>query len=82
MFRRLKWFVGKNWSTKRLPNADFPNPNSPPPPPPPQRQSTSPAAAAAQETIASAAAGFTLDAVHEIAIYIHRFHNLDLFQQG
>ncbi|CAA2982444.1 FAM135B-like [Olea europaea subsp. europaea] len=23
-----------------------------------------------------------LDAVHEIAIYIHRFHNLDLFQQG
>lgn len=23
-----------------------------------------------------------LDAVYEIAIYIHRFHNLDLFQQG
>ncbi|KAE8659207.1 Serine esterase family protein, putative isoform 4 [Hibiscus syriacus] len=23
-----------------------------------------------------------LDATHEIAIYIHRFHNLDLFQQG
>lgn len=23
-----------------------------------------------------------LDTVHEIAIYIHRFHNLDLFQQG
>ncbi|KAK7363210.1 hypothetical protein VNO77_05343 [Canavalia gladiata] len=23
-----------------------------------------------------------LDAVHEIAIYIHRFHNLDLFEQG
>ncbi|CDP14916.1 unnamed protein product [Coffea canephora] len=23
-----------------------------------------------------------LEAVHEIAIYIHRFHNLDLFQQG
>lgn len=23
-----------------------------------------------------------LDASHEIAIYIHRFHNLDLFQQG
>lgn len=22
------------------------------------------------------------DAVQEIAIYIHRFHNLDLFQQG
>lgn len=82
MFRRLKWFVGKNWSTKRLPNADFPNPNLPPPPPPPQP--TSPPASAAQVTIASAAAesGFTLDAVHEIAIYIHRFHNLDLFQQG
>lgn len=24
----------------------------------------------------------TLDAAHEIAIYIHRFHNLDLFKQG
>lgn len=23
-----------------------------------------------------------MEAVHEIAIYIHRFHNLDLFQQG
>ncbi|KAE8658803.1 putative 2-oxoglutarate/Fe(II)-dependent dioxygenase-like [Hibiscus syriacus] len=23
-----------------------------------------------------------LDTTHEIAIYIHRFHNLDLFQQG
>ncbi|RRT49810.1 hypothetical protein B296_00019082 [Ensete ventricosum] len=23
-----------------------------------------------------------LETVHEIAIYIHRFHNLDLFQQG
>ncbi|KAL0293728.1 UNVERIFIED_CONTAM: hypothetical protein Sangu_2522600 [Sesamum angustifolium] len=23
-----------------------------------------------------------LEAIHEIAIYIHRFHNLDLFQQG
>lgn len=23
-----------------------------------------------------------LDSVQEIAIYIHRFHNLDLFQQG
>ncbi|GAV67360.1 DUF676 domain-containing protein/DUF3657 domain-containing protein [Cephalotus follicularis] len=23
-----------------------------------------------------------IDSVHEIAIYIHRFHNLDLFQQG
>jgi len=23
-----------------------------------------------------------LEAVQEIAIYIHRFHNLDLFQQG
>lgn len=23
-----------------------------------------------------------LEAVHEISIYIHRFHNLDLFQQG
>ncbi|KDO50637.1 hypothetical protein CISIN_1g003622mg [Citrus sinensis] len=82
MFRRLKWFVGKNWSTKRLPNADFPNPNLPPPPPPPQP--TSPPPPPAQVTIASAAAeaGFTLDAVQEIAIYIHRFHNLDLFQQG
>ncbi|CAA0826641.1 Putative serine esterase family protein [Striga hermonthica] len=26
--------------------------------------------------------GPVLDAVHEISIYIHRFHNLDLFQQG
>ncbi|TYG52306.1 hypothetical protein ES288_D09G016100v1 [Gossypium darwinii] len=23
-----------------------------------------------------------LDTSHEIAIYLHRFHNLDLFQQG
>ena len=23
-----------------------------------------------------------LGAIHEISIYIHRFHNLDLFQQG
>nr|KYP63132.1 Protein FAM135B family [Cajanus cajan] len=23
-----------------------------------------------------------LDAVHEVAVYIHRFHNLDLFEQG
>ncbi|MCH83041.1 protein FAM135B-like [Trifolium medium] len=23
-----------------------------------------------------------IDAVHEVAIYIHRFHNLDLFEQG
>lgn len=23
-----------------------------------------------------------LEAVHEVAVYIHRFHNLDLFQQG
>ncbi|PWA34665.1 hypothetical protein CTI12_AA616920 [Artemisia annua] len=23
-----------------------------------------------------------LEGVHEVAIYIHRFHNLDLFQQG
>ena len=23
-----------------------------------------------------------LETVHEVAIYLHRFHNLDLFQQG
>lgn len=23
-----------------------------------------------------------LDTFHEVAIYLHRFHNLDLFQQG
>jgi len=23
-----------------------------------------------------------METVHEVAIYIHRFHNLDLFQQG
>ncbi|KAL4300179.1 hypothetical protein HN51_051613 [Arachis hypogaea] len=23
-----------------------------------------------------------LDAVHEVAVYIHRFHNLNLFEQG
>ncbi|XP_004504749.1 uncharacterized protein [Cicer arietinum] len=60
MFRRLRWFVGlnqKNWSTKRLVNADQPVP---------ARPNHQPA----------------LDAVHEVAIYIHRFHNLDLFEQG
>jgi hypothetical protein len=23
-----------------------------------------------------------METVHEVVIYIHRFHNLDLFQQG
>lgn len=60
MIRRLRWFAGlnqKNWSNKRLVNADLPGlerPNHLP----------------------------MLDAVHEVAIYIHRFHNLDLFEQG
>ncbi|KAK4564158.1 hypothetical protein RGQ29_006303 [Quercus rubra] len=39
---------------------------TPPPPPPQQQQQQLP----------------TLDATHEIAIYIHRFHNLDLYQKG
>ncbi|XP_050260141.1 uncharacterized protein LOC126705293 isoform X4 [Quercus robur] len=40
-----------------------------PPPPPPQQQQQ-------QQQLP------TLDATHEIAIYIHRFHNLDLYQKG
>ncbi|KAH7575665.1 hypothetical protein JRO89_XS02G0187000 [Xanthoceras sorbifolium] len=70
MFRRLRWFIGRNWSTKRLPNADQPPNPTPPPSPlsPPLATFPSPPV--------------KLDTVHEIAIYIHRFHNLDLFQQG
>ncbi|XP_030943248.1 protein FAM135B-like isoform X2 [Quercus lobata] len=41
-----------------------------PPPPPPQQQQQQ------QQQLP------TLDATHEIAIYIHRFHNLDLYQKG
>ncbi|KAL7199346.1 hypothetical protein ACSBR2_021602 [Camellia fascicularis] len=48
-----------------------PRPPPPPPPPPPPRRH-----------LRKAANQPMLDAVHEVAIYIHRFHNLDLFQQG
>ncbi|KAL5054602.1 hypothetical protein RYX36_035284 [Vicia faba] len=60
MIRRLRWFAGlnqKNWSNKRLVNADLHGLERPYHLP-------------------------MLDAVHEVAIYIHRFHNLDLFEQG
>ncbi|XP_044479099.1 protein FAM135B-like isoform X2 [Mangifera indica] len=74
MFRKLKWFTPfshRNWSIKRLPNANnhFPNPKSP----------ASPLSSASTPT---AVIDVTIDTLYEIAIYIHRFHNLDLFQQG
>ncbi|KAK2664209.1 hypothetical protein Ddye_002783 [Dipteronia dyeriana] len=77
MFRRLRWFIGRNWSTKRLPNADQQPPNPTPQPPPPQ-----PPPPQLQPLPPNASPQAKLDTVHEIAIYIHRFHNLDLFQQG
>lgn len=81
MFRRLRWFIGRNWSTKRLANADLSNPKppSPPPPPPPPPPMTS---VTEVPVVSAAAPPVALDAVHEVAIYLHRFHNLDLFQQG
>lgn len=42
----------------------------PTPPPPPQQQQQQ------QQQLP------TIDATHEIAIYIHRFHNLDLYLKG
>ncbi|KAJ0011346.1 hypothetical protein Pint_32923 [Pistacia integerrima] len=77
MFRKLKWFSTfshRSWSIKRLPNAHhFPNPKSP----------ASPLSSAPTPTATpTEAVDVTLDTLHEIAVYIHRFHNLDLFQQG
>ncbi|KAL6976587.1 hypothetical protein U1Q18_025376 [Sarracenia purpurea var. burkii] len=88
LLRRLRWIIGFNphkissssSSTsssssssssnhpKRLSNAAKPPPlpQRPPPLPLPSPKRKQP----------------MLDAVHEVAIYIHRFHNLDLFQQG
>lgn len=76
LLRRFRWIIGFN--PNKNPSSFSPSSsnhqkrlsNAPlpprPPPPPPLPKRKQP----------------MLDAVHEIAIYIHRFHNLDLFQQG
>ncbi|XP_047316748.1 protein FAM135B-like isoform X3 [Impatiens glandulifera] len=75
LLRRLRWIIGFNHQrlsgaaigTKRLPNVEKSPPVPPKPPPlPTKKRRKKP----------------MLEAVHEVAIYIHRFHNLDLFQQG
>ncbi|KAG5566317.1 hypothetical protein RHGRI_002051 [Rhododendron griersonianum] len=79
LLRRFKWIIGfntnKNLSSSSPSSSSSSNhpkrlSNAPlpprPPTPPPLPKRKLP----------------MLDAVHEIAIYIHRFHNLDLFQQG
>ncbi|XP_075672510.1 uncharacterized protein LOC142642042 isoform X5 [Castanea sativa] len=67
MFRKLRWLIGLNYGNW---SAKRLLPTPPPPPPPPQQQQQQ------QQQLP------TIDATHEIAIYIHRFHNLDLYQKG
>ncbi|XP_057501082.1 uncharacterized protein LOC130785064 isoform X2 [Actinidia eriantha] len=75
LLRRIRWIIGlthhKNSSSSSSSSSSYSNhpkrlPDAPRPPPLPPKRKQQP----------------MLDAVHEIAIYIHRFHNLDLFQQG
>ncbi|KAK7260348.1 hypothetical protein RIF29_26318 [Crotalaria pallida] len=67
MFRRLRWLVGLNHH-KHWSTKKLVNvdPHQPPDPSARPNQQLLP----------------VLDAVHEVAVYIHRFHNLDLFEQG
>ncbi|CAL5352372.1 unnamed protein product [Camellia sinensis] len=76
LLRGLRWIIGLNSNRnssssssnhpKRLPHAAAKLLYLPPPSPLADKQPNQP----------------MLEAVHEIAIFIHRFHNLDLFQQG
>ncbi|THG10962.1 hypothetical protein TEA_003770 [Camellia sinensis var. sinensis] len=76
LLRGLRWIIGLNSNRnssssssnhpKRLPHAAAKLLSLPPPSPLADKQPNQP----------------MLEAVHEIAIFIHRFHNLDLFQQG
>ncbi|XP_031260704.1 uncharacterized protein LOC116118890 isoform X2 [Pistacia vera] len=73
MFRKLKWFSTfshRSWSIKRLPNAHhFPNPKSP----------ASPLSSAPTPTATrTEAVDVTLDTLHEIAVYIHRWYQIKI----
>lgn len=43
---------------------------------------TSPVAVSTLRNLTDFTSRSMLETVHEAAIYLHRFHNLDLFQQG
>ena len=74
MFRRLKWFItGHHQKTNNN------KPNKP--------DAKLLPLATEQKSVANLYSRIKrkklmLEGVHEVAIYIHRFHNLDLFQQG
>lgn len=66
MFRRLKWFI-----------AGFNQQRTPKP-----RADAKRLSLPREHHSSTRNRRSMLEAVHEVAIYIHRFHNLDLFQQG
>lgn len=70
MFRRLKWFIaGFNQQKTHKTKADAKLLSLPR-----EHQNYNNSKTRNRKSM--------LEAVHEVAIYIHRFHNLDLFQQG
>ncbi|CAK9182300.1 unnamed protein product, partial [Ilex paraguariensis] len=78
MLRRLRWIIaGFNFHNYKTINPSKPDAK---PLPSPQLQTTlnpKPIKPSSNQNHPP-----MLEIVHEIAIYIHRFHNLDLFQQG
>ncbi|KAL7202592.1 hypothetical protein ACSBR1_034122 [Camellia fascicularis] len=86
LLRGLRWIIGLNSNRnssssssnhpKRLPHAAAKLLSLPPPSPSPSPSPSRSPSADKQPNQPM------LEAVHEIAIFIHRFHNLDLFQQG
>ncbi|KAJ9558892.1 hypothetical protein OSB04_013506 [Centaurea solstitialis] len=70
MLRRLKWFIaGFNQQKAPKTKADA-------------KLLSLPGGEQQQHQSSAHSRKSMLEAVHEVAIYIHRFHNLDLFQQG
>ncbi|XP_021910011.1 protein FAM135B-like isoform X3 [Carica papaya] len=66
MFRRLRWFIGLNQRNWSTKRLPTPSHNQP----------------LSDRVLPPPPPPVTLDTVHEVAVYIHRFHNLDLFHQG
>lgn len=84
ILERLRWIIaGLNRpapvTPKRLNNTEA-RPTSLPPSS--QKQQSQPMKSNSNSLSNHRNSQSMLDAVYEIAIYIHRFHNLDLFQQG
>lgn len=83
MFRRIRWIIAAfnhhnhNRITTLNENPDI---DALPVPVSPQAQTQAPFNSESGNHSKPKRA--MLEALHEIAIYIHRFHNLDLFQQG